>query len=148
MSKSLLLIYSFLLVLALRAISVGNKSVKTVSVYYHDPPEAENQYRFILYVNGVQVKKVFASDDEFTNGRLVNTTLYQNDIKINTGDKVGVEMQCVDKKVFTYWYSLSQQGGNGFANSATPSNPTSNISNGALGYFSAHTVQHASVTVP
>jgi len=57
-------------------------------------------------------------------------------------------MQCVDKKVFTYWYSLSQQGGNGFANSATPSNPTSNISNGALGYFSAHTVQHASVTVP
>lgn len=133
--------------LGVSGISVGKKTVKTVSVYYHDPPDAANQYRFIMYVNSVQVKAIFTVNDALTNGRIVNSMLYQYDIELASGDKVEVEMQCIDKNVYNYWYSLSQQGGNGPANSATPSNPTSNISNGALGYFSAHTVQRKSIVV-
>ncbi|MES2275782.1 MAG: DUF4249 domain-containing protein [Bacteroidota bacterium] len=133
--------------IGISGISVGKKTVKTVSVYYHDPPAIANQYYFVLYVNGQQVKRVFTINDSLSDGRIVNSTLYQDDITLTTGDKVEVEMQCIDKNVYSYWYSLSQQGGNGPTNSATPSNPISNFSNGALGYFSAHTVQRKSIIV-
>lgn len=133
--------------LNINGLSVGKKTVKTVSVFYHDPPDQVNQYCFLMFVNGVQVKQVFTVNDNLTNGRIVNSTLYQYDIELKTGDKVEVEMQCIDKYVYNYWYNLSQQGGNGPTNSATPSNPTSNLSNGALGYFSAHTVQRKSIMV-
>ena len=133
--------------IGISTIAIGNRSVKTVSTFYHDPPGATNQYRFVMYVNGVQVKEIFALNDELTNGRLVNTMLYQDDIVLKTGDKVEVEMQCIDMNMYNYWYTLSQQGGNGPNNSATPSNPASNLTNGALGYFSAHTAQKKSITV-
>lgn len=133
--------------LNISGIAVGKKTVKTVSAFYKDPPDQVNQYNFLLFVNGVQVKQVFTINDNLTNGRIVNSTLYQYDIELKTGDKVEVEMQCIDKYVYNYWFNLSQQGGNSPANSATPSNPTSNISNGALGYFSAHTVQRKSIMV-
>jgi hypothetical protein len=128
-------------------LDIGNKTVKTVSTFYHDPPGIVNQYRFVMYVNGLQVKQIFALSDQLTNGRIVNTMLYQDDIVLRTGDKVDIEMQCIDNNVYNYWFTLSQQGGNGPNNSATPSNPISNLTNGALGYFSAHTVQKKSITV-
>jgi hypothetical protein len=82
--------------IGISALSVGSKTVKTVSAFYHDPPTEKNQYRFVLYVNGVQVKQIFAVNDDLTNGRIINTTLYQSDITLVTGDKVEVEMQCID----------------------------------------------------
>jgi hypothetical protein len=49
-------------------------------------------------------------------------------------------MQCIDKNVFKYLEELSgQDATNGQPTS--PADPTSNITNGALGYFSAHTIQ-------
>lgn len=132
--------------LGISALSVGSKEVKTVSVYYHDIGGMKNQYRFVMYVNGKQIKQIFTSNDNLTDGRLVNSTLYQDDVTIKTGDKIEVDMQCIDPNVYNYWYSLSQQGGNGPSNSATPSNPLTNFDNGALGYFSVHTTQRKSIT--
>jgi hypothetical protein len=129
------------------SITVGTKTVKTVSVFYHDAPGTVNQYRFVMYVNTVQVKQIFTVNDALTDGRIVNNMLYQDDITLKTGDKIDVEMQCIDKGVYDYFYSLSQQGGNGPNNSATPSNPLSNFDNGALGYFSVHTTQKKSIVV-
>jgi hypothetical protein len=133
--------------IGISVLAVGNSTVKTPSAFYHDPPDEANQYRFVVYVNGVQVKQVFTLNDMLSNGRIINTTLYQDEITIKTGDKVDIEMQCIDANMYNYWYSLSQQGGNGPNNSVTPSNPVSNISNGALGYFSVHTAQKKSITV-
>lgn len=127
--------------IGITAVSVGSKTLRTVSVYYHDPPGDVNQYQFILYINGVQVKHIFTLDDSHTNGRIVNTSLYQNDIEIKPNDRVDVEMQCIDANVYKYLFTLSQQGGNSPSNSATPTNPDSNLSNGVLGYFSAHTAE-------
>jgi hypothetical protein len=133
--------------ISINGLSIGNKVVKTASAFYRDPPDQTNQYRFVLFVNGVQVKQIFTLNDVLSNGRVVNSSLYQSDVTINTGDKVEVELQCIDANVYSYWYSLSQQGGNGPNNSATPSNPQSNISGGALGYFSVHTTQKKSIVV-
>jgi hypothetical protein len=126
----------------------GAKTVKTVTVSYHDPSGITNQYRYLMYVNGVQVKRIFTDDDRLTDGRVVTSALYQQDIELKTGDKVDVEMQCIDPYIYNYWFSLSSQNGNSPADSSTPSNPTSNFNNGALGYFSAHTMQRKSLIVP
>ncbi|OKS85772.1 DUF4249 domain-containing protein [Mucilaginibacter polytrichastri] len=125
--------------------SKNNK--KKITVYYQDQAGIANQYRFVMYVNGVQVKSVFANDDEFTDGNHVSYDLNQDDIDIYPGDKVTVEMQCIDKPVYTYWFTLMQQGFNGPGGSVTPSNPPNNITPTVLGYFSAHTTQTVTITV-
>ncbi len=126
----------------------GSKIVKTVTVTYHDPGGISNQYRFLVYVNGVQVKRIFTDNDKLTDGRIVTSGLYQRDIDLKTGDKVDVEMQDIDPYVYNYWYNLSSQDGNTPIDSSTPSNPPSNFNNNALGYFSAHTVIRKSIVVP
>jgi hypothetical protein len=115
------------------------KGSQLVTVNFQDPVGIPNQYRFVMYVNSVQVKTVFVSNDEFTDGSSVEINLYQNDFTIVKGDTVVVEDQGIDKNIFNYWYSLSQQQDNGAGGGTTPSNPPSNLSNNALGYFSAHT---------
>jgi len=110
-----------------------------ITVNFMDPPNIPNQYHFILYVNSVQVKTIYVSNDQFTDGGSVDINLYQNDFTIAKGDTILVEEQGIDQKMFNYWFSLSQQQDNGSGVGTTPANPPSNLSNGALGYFSAHT---------
>jgi len=70
-----------------------------------------------------------------------------DDIKVVVGDAIHVEMQCIDQNVYTFYSALLQLSGGGPGGGITPANPPSNISNGALGYFSAHTVRKKSVVI-
>ncbi len=120
------------------------------NVVFQDPAGIKNFYRVIQYVNGVRSKGIFVMDDDLSDGKEFNSTLYffsdDNDVKlIYPGDVVTVEMQCIDAAVYKYWFSMDQ-GATGTNRSASPSNPVSNIDNGALGYFSAHVVQRKQVT--
>jgi hypothetical protein len=133
---------------ALSVQSFSTTVTKNIIVFYHDPPDTANQYRFVLSVNGVQVKQVFARNDQFTNGRYVQQILYQDDITLKSGDRVDIEMQCIDANIYTYWYTFSQQKSNGF-NSTTPTNPPNNFNTDkVLGYFSAHTTEHRNIIIP
>lgn len=140
-------------VVALDTVTAENNDVnssnnkKKITVHYHDPVGIVNQYNFLLYVNKVQVKAVFANNDQFTNGNDVTYDLLQNDIDIYPGDTVTVEMQCVDLPIYTYWYTLMQQGKNGAQSGVAPSNPPTNITPASLGYFSAHTTQSKTIVV-
>jgi len=120
---------------------------RMITVYFNDPPNVHNQYRFVMHVNNVQVKTVFAFDDEFIDGRHVTLDLQQSDIDIYPGDTVSVEMQCIDKPIYTYWFTLMQQQGNNPGGAVAPSNPPTNISPTTLGYFSAHTTQTTTIVV-
>ncbi|WP_187774868.1 DUF4249 domain-containing protein [Pedobacter sp. BS3] len=135
--------------LGVEELSFASNTRKSIFVYYHDPEEESNQYRFVVAINNRLVKELFTDDDKLTNGREVKKSLFfdDDDIKLKSGDKVQVEMQCIDKNVYTYFYSLSQQQPKGPTGSATPYNPPSNITNNALGYFSAYTVSRQTVTV-
>ncbi|MCZ4245316.1 DUF4249 domain-containing protein [Pedobacter punctiformis] len=129
------------------------KELKTAAAYLADPSSEANYYHFYLYVNGLLSKRIYVNDDRLTNGNKLRLQLYyeendDDDEGLKTGDKVSVEMECIDANVFKYWYALSQQSGRGPNQGTTPSNPTSNISNNALGYFSAHTYQQISITAP
>ncbi|MBS1525612.1 MAG: DUF4249 domain-containing protein [Bacteroidetes bacterium] len=138
---------------ALDSISAHNdlfdagKGEKRITVHFQDPPHIANQYRFVEYVNHKQVKSVFAFDDEFIDGKYVSLDLEQNDINIYARDTVSVELQCIDKPVYTYWYTLMQQQQDNPGGQVAPSNPPTNITPATLGYFSAHTVQTLTLVV-
>jgi Domain of unknown function (DUF4249) len=121
--------------------SFFDTKLRQVTVHFQDPPDVANQYRFVLYVNSVQVKSIFAFNDQFSDGRYSNIDLIENDIDIHPGDTARVEMQCIDEPIYTYWYTLMQQDPNGPGGGVTPSNPPTNITPTTLGYFSAHTTQ-------
>jgi hypothetical protein len=125
----------------------SSKHRKEITIHLQDPAGISNQYRLIMYVNGAQVKSIFAFNDSFTDGRYVNIDLRQQDIDIYSGDTVTVEMQCVDKPMYTYWFTLMQQQGNNPGGGVTPSNPPTNITPICLGYFSAHTTQSKTIVV-
>ena len=130
--------------------ALSNK--KYVTVVYRDPPGIANYYHFVQYVNDLKEPTIFVGDDEFTDGRTVKSELnYNNDTDnpardIKNGDSIRIEMICNDQAVYKYWYSLFN-GATGDNQSASPSNPVSNISGGALGYFSAQTIQSKGIKV-
>ncbi|SDP62647.1 protein of unknown function [Mucilaginibacter sp. OK268] len=138
---------------ALRSVSSSNSSynssdgTRKITVHYLDSKGVANQYNFLMWVNDVRVKRVLVNNDDFTDGNSVSFDLMENDIGINPGDKVTVEMQCVDKEIYTYWFTLMQQNYTGPGGGVTPSDPPNNISPSALGYFSAHTTQTKTITV-
>ena len=108
---------------------------------YKDPAGTGNYYHLVLTVADSVSQNVYIHDDEVIDGNEVQSTL-RNDIKVNTGDAITVELQCIDKPVFTYYKDLQQTIQQ---NSATPANPESNITGGCLGYFSAHTVRRKTI---
>jgi hypothetical protein len=124
----------------------GSNNLRQITVHFQDPAGVVNQYRFILQINGVQANDIFVINDEFVDGRYVNYDLIENDINIHPGDIVTVEMQCIDKSIYTYWFTLMQQADDG-AGGVAPSNPPTNITPVSLGYFSAHTTQSITLLV-
>ena len=126
---------------------------KIVNVVFQDPPGRGNNYRFIQYVNNLKEKQLFIQNDDYTDGRLNIAKLYyfaddnSDSTIIHPGDSLRVDMLCIDPNVYEYWYSLARNT-NGDNNNVTPANPVSNIQGGALGYFSAHTLQTRRMKVP
>lgn len=128
-------------------VSPFDSKQREVTVHYKDPVGKANYYRFVMFLKGVQVKAVFVFNDDFNDGKKVSIDLSDDDTDMFSGDRVTVEMQCIDKPIFTYWNTLMQQGGSGPGGGVTPSNPPSNISPSVLGYFSAYTSQKKSLVL-
>lgn len=124
-----------------------SKMVKAVVPVFTDPVGQGNSYRFNETINGVLDKTLFYQNDDFTDGKKSDFYLLRPDpdSTLHVKDNVSVEMQCIDKEVYKYWYSVDQSStGDG---GTTASNPVTNITGGALGYFSAHTSQTKSMIV-
>jgi hypothetical protein len=123
------------------------KTVKAVVPVFTDPKGQGNSYRFNQYINDRLDKSLYYTNDDFTDGRTNSFALLQPDpdSTLHAGDKVEIDMQCIDKPIYKYFFSMDQSAnGNG---NAIPSNPVTNIEGGALGYFSAHTSQRRSMMV-
>ena len=126
---------------------------KLANTTYQDPPGKGNCYRYVQYINGKKGKTIFANNDDYTDGKYVEAKLWyladdnEVDQKIKSGDSVRLDLFCIDPAVYKYWFSLNQSA-TGNSQSASPANAVTNISGGALGYFSAHTVQSRTVVAP
>jgi hypothetical protein len=130
---------------------VGRNNTIYPVVNFQDPPDTENYYQFIEYANGERFNNgrgnsVFS--DRLSDGRYISTVLYDDSSDIKRGTTLTVQMNCVDKPVYNYLAELLQISGGGGFSSPAPANPTSNISGGALGYFSANTMSSKTVQLP
>jgi hypothetical protein len=121
-------------------------TIKIANLKFNDPSSVENYYRFVLTLNNSIKKNIFISDDKLTNGKLVirGISYRDGDEEFKANDSVRIEMQCIDKDVHNYFFTLNQTIGQ---SSAAPTNPISNISGGALGYFSAYTSQQKAIKI-
>jgi len=133
--------------LYVREIVNFTKKVKAAVPIFTDPKGQGNSYRFNQYVNGRLDKVFYYLNDDFTDGQMNTFALLQPDpdSTLRSNDILEVDMQCIDKAMYKYWFSLDQSS-SGQGNSI-PGNPVTNIQGGALGYFSAHTSQRRSLTV-
>ncbi|NQX56762.1 DUF4249 domain-containing protein [Pedobacter panaciterrae] len=124
----------------------------TPMVKFKDTPGVANYYWFQQYINDKIQREYKVLNDEFTSGQEINEYLvFENTTKdhgknIVKGDRLTAEMHCIDASVYTYMFSLSNA--NGSSDGAAPANPVTNINGGALGFFSAHTVQRKTIVVP
>ncbi len=109
-----------------------------------DPASVINYYHFVETRNDSVVTRIFITSDKYTNGRYIQYTL-RSDTALAVGDSVKVEMQCIDEGTYQYFSTFREASGN---TNVTPYNPVSNISNNALGYFSAHTSRYKTIKVP
>lgn len=119
-------------------------------VKYTDPIGVKNFYRFVEYKNSVYTKSIMVSNDEFSDGKTVNQTIFPYEFteesKLKKGDKIRLEFLTIDEPIYKYWFSVDN-GAQGGGDSAAPTNPVTNIKGGAIGYFSAHTFQSKEYTV-
>lgn len=110
---------------------------------YEDPEAVKNYYRHILFINDRKINAVFVSSDEGYNGSFIDRGLYYEGLEdLAKGDTVTVEMQSISEASYNYFDTLTQTINR---SAASPANPTSNLSGGALGYFSAHTIQRRTI---
>mgnify|MGYP000388871408 CR=1 FL=1 len=120
------------------------------TVFYRDPVGIGNYYRAVRYVNNIPDGELYVESDEFIDGKNREAILFNGDSEeervLQPGDVVTVEMQCIDKQMYEYLVEREEADGNSQA--AAPANPTSNISNGAIGYFSAHTSETKVLALP
>ncbi|MFN1215648.1 DUF4249 domain-containing protein [Chryseobacterium kwangjuense] len=137
--------------------SFGGETTYTLLPVFTDPSVLGNRYLFNFTVNNMTKKTFEVFSDNVNNGLVNQRPLFlpneddeddPTDHKVVPGDTIYVEMQSIDNNVFTYYSALLQISGDGGPGGGlTPTNPPSNINNGALGYFSAHTVQKRSIVI-
>lgn len=114
-----------------------------VSAVFNDPTGFGNKYQFVEYINGKRNKTIFLIDDMYQDGGKITNECMDEDAEIKKGDTVQIEMRCIENAIFRYMKGLEDLNTGG----TVPANPESNISNGALGYFSAHTSQKKTILI-
>lgn len=120
-------------------------SLDVITPIYTDPIAIANYYRYVRVVNQKRFPGSWYNDDIFTDGETNTFGFYADDMELQPGDTLTVEMQSIAKVVYQYFNSKAQSA-DGFT--GAPANPVTNITGGALGYFSAHTSQVRAVVVP
>jgi hypothetical protein len=122
--------------------SFGGGTNNLVIPIYKDTKDVKNYYRFIETINSDIQKTVFIYDDQYNDGLYAQRPIFNPLTDVKTGDTVKIDLLNITSDNFLYWFSLEQN------QTTTPSNPVNNISNGALGYFSAHSISSNSIIVP
>src|ERR1700761_6524776 len=116
-------------------------------VNFQDPAGIANYYMFTEYVNERQIPDIFVFEDRLSDGRYIENPLFNDSAYLQKNDTLVLTMDCIDLNNYNYFNTLTNVTGNNNFQSVTPANPVTNISNGALGYFSAHTSQRVALTV-
>jgi Domain of unknown function (DUF4249) len=130
--------------------SRGSQTIIEAIPYFQDPPGMANYYQFIENVNGRPLTEIFIFSDQFSDGKYISQPLFDDSTysRLLPGDDLVLSMYSIDQSTYGYLNTLQQISATNPIQSVTPANPNTNLSGGALGYFSAHTTESKEVTVP
>jgi hypothetical protein len=128
---------------------VNNEIRYSVIPVYADPIALGNSYRFVQKINDTLDQTFHVFNDNLNNGKVNQRPLRSgtDSLEVKLKDLVSVEMHCITRPTYLYYYTINQQSGAGPGGGTTPSNPPSNIVGGALGIFSAHTVERKQIII-
>lgn len=117
----------------------------SVKMFFIDPPDQDNYYRVKIYENDTlvnEVDEIILFDDFLIDGQELEISL-QGYI-FEPEDTISVQLMSLDEGAYEYFKTLQELQ---YSGSAAPANPTSNISNGALGFFSTWSSDTKSVVI-
>ena len=123
--------------------SLAEKNYFFATLTFKDPANISNYYVYTLSSNGGPFRFARAESDQFNDGLKVTHYITDRENDLNRGDAITVRRYCVDEKTYQYW---NEYQNNNLSNAA-PSNPKSNISNNALGYFSVAPVMEYKLNI-
>jgi hypothetical protein len=135
--------------LTINKLTFFSETQYSVIPMYTDPMTLGNNYRFFQVINDTLDRTYYLFNDNLNNGKENQRPLNSSEdsLKVKLNDFVSVEMQCISNPTYLYYNSLRQISGAGPGGGTTPANPPSNIVGGALGIFSAHTVQRKQIQI-
>lgn len=126
-----------------------------IQCYAQDPP-TRDFYMFKNYKNGKllsdTISELMVSDDRMFNGSYTNgigvgyLSIHKDDEEIHTGDTVKLQISGITEEYARFIWSVQTESG--YKNplfSGPPANVKGNISNGAVGFFTAYSAKYATV---
>lgn len=125
-------------------------TTRNIRAYFTDPAGIKNWYRLVQIVNDSAGKDIYITNDILRDGRQMDEILFMDNDNVEdslqAGDSVTIALQAIDEGAYNYFRTLQTitQGGDP---GSTPANPQSNMSNGALGYFSTYSVRRRSIII-
>lgn len=128
-----------------------------VQCYFKDPPSSD-YYRFLIYRNGKILSDTldewFVTDDMFFNGSYIRGAgvafldQESENEKLEAGDEVILELNCLGQDYAGFlWGAQAELRGSNPLFSGPPANVKGNISNGAIGFFTAYTTSRIRIKV-
>lgn len=108
---------------------------------YQKSVSADKYYQYVIARNDTLLNRIVTGMDVVSNPIPFTFPLF---LQANKNDTISLDMRFMDKTAYKYLMEISANVGQF---SATPSNPFSNISNGALGFFKAHTSQKKVIVI-
>lgn len=112
--------------------NIFNDTYYFATLRFQDPAGVPNYYKYNVSVDGNPMKFFSVFSDKFNDGLYVTHQIGSVDDDIEMTSRVIIRRQSISAAVYRYWNEFQSTN----PGSAAPANPTSNISNGALGYFS------------
>ena len=129
-----------------------------ILLYADDPPQTEDYYMFRVLINGILVSDNISeysvvSDRFFKDGRAEGVWVQSINAKsdavpLKEGDVVTLQMCGITEAYYDFVEAVQREGRGQYPLfSGPPANAPGNITNGALGFFSAFSVSYANFVV-
>lgn len=115
--------------------------------HYKDPQDTLNYYRVRAIKNDTLDKLIYILNDKFIDGNPVDYFIWGDSYQ--PGDTAVFELYSIDEAMYDYFFTLFNllySGGD--SSYSTPADPNSNLSNDALGYFGAFSIDRDTIVIP
>jgi hypothetical protein len=111
--------------------------------FFRDPRD-KNYYRIRVFKNdSINTESYRLYDDQYANGIITDIIVSHATL----GNTYRIELWSLDRKTYLYYNTLGDLMYSNPIFGSTPSNPVTNLSNGALGYFGSYSVTARQITI-